>query len=165
MALGSFPSSTWERGEKTMRGTRHQTQWSGQFGVAHEMTRRGYLVAFTMGNAPTVDLLCKSPNEQDFSVQVKSLRSKTYFIYQESLLAPNPNLYIVFVLVPEAPLEPAEYFVLNNAQFLSIDKEEKARLKEAEKVRGKPYAAFSPGINYTTLNRDEFRNAWHNLPS
>jgi hypothetical protein len=118
-----------------------------------------------MGNAPTVDLLCKSPNEQDFSVQVKSLRSKTYFIYQESLLAPNPNLYIVFVLVPEAPSGPAGNFVLNNAQFLSLVKEENARLKEAERVRGKPYAAFSPGINYATLNRDEFRNAWHNLPS
>jgi hypothetical protein len=147
-----------------MQGTRHQTQWSGQFGVAHEMARRGYLVAFTMGNAPTVDLICISPNKQEFSVQVKSLRSKTYFIYQESLLSPEPNLYIVFVLVPEAPLKPAEYFVLNNTQFLSIVKEENERLKEAEKVRGKPYAAFSPGINYTTLNRDEFRNAWHNLP-
>lgn len=62
-------------------------------------------------------------------------------------------------------MEPAAYFVLNNAQFLSIAKEEKARLKEAEEARGKPYAAFSPGIGYTTLNRDEFRNAWNNLPS
>jgi len=118
-----------------------------------------------MGNAPTVDLICISPNKQKFSVQVKSLRSKTYFIYQKSLLAPNLDLYIIFVLVPEAPLEPAEYFVLNNTQFLSIVEEENNRLKEAEKVRGKPYADFSPGIIYRTLNREEFRNAWHNLPS
>lgn len=143
---------------------RHQTQWAGQFGVAHEMTRRGYLVAFTMGNAPTVDLLCKSPKGQDFSVQVKSLRSKTYFCYQESLLAPKPDLCIVFILIPEALLQPPEYFVLNNPQFLSIVKEEDARLKEAEIKRGKPYAKFSPGISYHTLSRNEFRNAWHNLP-
>ncbi|RJR36087.1 MAG: hypothetical protein C4567_14100 [Deltaproteobacteria bacterium] len=148
-----------------MRGRRHQTQWAGQFGVAHEMTRRGYLVAFTMGNAPNADLLCKSPKEQEFSLQVKSLRSKTYYLYQESLLDPNSDLYFVFVLVPEALLKPSEYFVLNSAQFQSIVKEENTMMKKAEKERGKPYAKFSPGISYRTLNRDEFRNAWHNLPS
>jgi hypothetical protein len=148
-----------------MRGTRHQTQWSGQFGVAHEMTRRGYLVAFTMGNAPTVDLLCISPKKQEFSVQVKSLRSKTFFLYQKSLRTPKPNLYFVFVLIPETPSQPSEYFVLNNAQFQRIDKEEDARFKKIETERGRPYAKFSPGISYGTLNRDEFRNAWHNLPS
>lgn len=55
-----------------MKGDRFQTQWSGQFGVAHEMTRRGYLVSFTMGNAPAIDLLCRSPKDQDFSLQVKT---------------------------------------------------------------------------------------------
>ena len=148
-----------------MPSRRQQTQWAGQFGVAHEMTRRGYFVAFTTGNAPALNLLCKSPKGSEFSVRVKALRSKTYFIYQESLLAPNPDLYIVFVLVPEDPLERAEYFVLNNAQFLSIVKEENKRLKEAEKERGRPYAHFGPGITYRTLNRKEFLNAWDNLPS
>jgi hypothetical protein len=128
------------------------------------MTRRGYFVAFTTGNAPSVDLLCKSPKGNEFSVQVKALRFKTYFIYQESLLAPNPDLYIVFVLVPEDPLERAEYFVLNHAQFLRIVKEENERQEEAETERGRPYAHFAPGINYRTLNRKEFLNAWDNLP-
>ena len=148
-----------------MRGRRHQTQWAGQIGVAHEMTRRGYLVAFTMGNAPSVDLLCQSPKGQVFPVQVKSLKSKNYFLYQESLRDCNPDLCFVFVLVPETPSQPPEYFVLNNAQFQRIDKEEEARFKKIETERGRPYAKFSPGISYGTLNRDEFRNAWHNLPS
>jgi hypothetical protein len=111
------------------------------------------------------DLLCESPNGQFFAVQVKSLRSKTYFLYQKSLLVPNPDLCFVFVLIPEAPSQPPEYFVLNNAQFLRIVKEEDARTKEAEKKRGQPYAEFSPGIIYHTLNSDEYHNAWHNLPA
>ena len=146
------------------QGKSHQTQWAGQFGAAHELTRRGYTVAFTMGNTPNTDLLCKSPKGYAFSTQVKSLSSKTYFLYQESFLTPNPNLYFIFVLVPENIDQSLEYFVLNNEHFLRIVKEENQRLKEEERKRGKPYAKFSPGIIYHTLNRDEFRNAWYNLP-
>ena len=80
------------------QGKSHQTQWAGQFGAAHEMTRRGYTIAFTMGNTPNTDLLCKSPKGYAFSIQVKSLSSKTYFLYQESFLTSNPNLYYIFVL-------------------------------------------------------------------
>ncbi|HOK25417.1 MAG TPA: hypothetical protein P5320_02055 [Bacteroidales bacterium] len=147
----------------------HQTQWAEQFDVAHEMTRRGYLVAFTMGNAPTTDLLCKSPHGIEFSVQVKSLRSKNYFLYQDSLINTSSNLFFVFVLVPTTigfnNLNPPEYFVLNKQQFLKVVEEENYRLKEEEKRRGRPFAKFSPGINYRTINKDEFRNAWHNLPA
>ena len=152
-----------------MRGKGHQTQWAGQFGVAHEMTRRGYLVTFTMGNAPTADLLCKSPQGREFSVQVKSLKSKNYFLYQESLLTTNSNLCLVFVLVPDVVADndpqPPEYFILNKEQFLRVVEEEKKRLKAEVRKRGCPFAAFSPGIIYHTLNKDEFRNAWCNLPA
>ncbi len=146
----------------------HQTQWAGQFGVAHEMTRRGYLVTLTMGNAPTTDLLCKSPQGVEFSVQVKSLRSKNYFLYQNSLLNTSSNLFFVFVFVPTTigfnNLNPPEYFVLNKQQFLKAVEEEKNRAIEEEKKRGRPFAKFSPGINYKTINKDEYRNAWQNLP-
>jgi len=152
-----------------MKSTGHQTQWAGQFGVAHEMTRRGYLVTFTIGNAPTTDLLCKSPQGIEFSVQVKSLKSKNYFLYQESLLTTNSNLYFVFVLVPDVIAgndpQPPVYFVLNKKQFLKIVKEENIRQKAEEEKRGQPFAVFSPGIIFHTLNKDEFRNAWHNLPT
>jgi len=151
-----------------MKRTGNLTQWAGQFGVAHELARRGYLVSFTLGNAPIVDLLCISPKGHEFSLQVKSLKSKTYFLYQKSLLIENPNLYFVFVLIPQIVDEdqvlPPEYFVLNNRQFQMIVGEENQRMKEEEIRRGRPYADFAPGIIYRTLNKIEFRNAWHNLP-
>ena len=147
-----------------MTGGKHQTQWAGQFGVAHELTRRGYLVTFTMGNAPTTDLLCKSPQGRTFAVQVKSLKSKNYFLYQESLLTPNPDLCVIFALVPDDLTQAPQYFVLNNGQFLAVVEEENGRTKQREKERGRPYKPYSPGIIYRTLNRDEFRGAWHNLP-
>jgi len=147
--------------------TNYQTQWAGQFGTAHELTRRGHLVTFTTGNAPRTDLLCQSPKGVLFSVQVKSLSSKTYFLYQEALLQPNPNLFLVFVLVPAFRSEPPplpEYFVLNHEQFLQVVEEQARVGKAAEKRRGKPYAEFSPGINYPVLAGFKFRDAWGILP-
>jgi hypothetical protein len=147
-------------------GKHYKTQWTGQYGVAHELARRGYLVTFTTGNAPSADLFCQSPEGHLFSVQVKSLSSKTFFLYQQSLVKPNPSLFFVFVFIPSNPEVPIEYYVLTNEEFLKLTKKENERLKEAEKARGKPYASFSPGIAYRTLNaHSEFLGAWSNLPA
>ena len=143
----------------------YQTQWAGQFGVAHELVRRGYLVTFTTGNAPFDDLLCLSPSGVAFSVQVKSLSSKTFFLYQERLLEPKTTRFFVFVLVPLACSKPPEYFVLTDEQFIRLDEEAKQLVREREKKRGGPYKPFSPGIHYSTFARHhDFRNAWDNLP-
>ena len=143
----------------------YQTQWAGQFGVAHELVRRRYLVTFTTGNAPYDDLLCLSPSGVAFSVQVKSLGSVNYFLYQESLLEPKPTCFFVFVLVPWDCSKPPEYFVMNNEQFIRLEAAEKQRQRELEKKRGKPFAKFSLGILYSTIAGHDFRNAWGNLPA
>ena len=111
----------------------YQTQWAGQFGVAHELTRRGYLVTFTTGNAPGDDLLCQSPSGVAFSIQVKSLSSKTYFLYQKSL-EENPlrTRFFVFVFIPRDLSSEPQYFVLNSEQFLRLVEEQKQVAKEAE---------------------------------
>ena len=146
------------------RRKNYQTQWAGQFGVAHELSRRGYLVTFTTGNAPTADLLCRSPRGASFSVEVKSLSSKTYFLFREGLLRPNDNQYVIFVLVPAHLEEKPEYHVLTNAQFRLLVEKQARITKEMEKDRGKPYAAFTKGISYPLLAEQNFRGAWDNLP-
>jgi hypothetical protein len=142
----------------------YQTQWAGQFGVAHELVRRGYLVTFTTGNAPGDDLLCLSPSSVAFSIQVKSLSFKGYFLYQKSLLQSPPTRFFVFVLVPTDCSKLPEYFVLNNIQFARLVEEQEQLLQELEKKRGVPFKKFAPGINYPTVARHDFRNAWGNLP-
>jgi len=147
------------------KGKKHHTQWAGQFGAAHELAKRGYLIAFTSGNAPGTDLLCQSPDGTSFSLEVKTLSSKTYYLCQDHLQQPNPSRHFVFVLLPSSLLERPEYYVLNNRQFLEIVEEQKQLTKASETKRGKPYADFSFGINYRTLSRNEFRDAWEkNLP-
>ncbi|WP_028321719.1 hypothetical protein [Desulfatiglans anilini] len=143
---------------------KYKTQWSGQFGVAHELTRRGYLVTFTIGNAPAADLLCESPSGKVFSVQVKSLSSKTYFLYQSALVEPDASRFFVFVLIPDAVDQRPEYFVLDNQQFRQVVTEQEQVSRELEEKRGKPYGKFSPGINYKILARHDFLDAWGNIP-
>lgn len=141
----------------------YKTQWAGQFGVAHELTRRGYLVAFTTGNAPRVDLLCQSPSRVPFSVQVKSLSSKTVFLFQKSLLEARPECFLVFVHVPDAIKKPAEYFVLTNEQFRRVAEEEEQHAMEDEKKGGGTWTM--PGITYRRLaGHPELRDAWASLP-
>ena len=142
----------------------HQTQWAGQFGVAHELVRRGYLVTFTTGNARDDDLLCLSPSGDAFSVQVKSLSSKTFFPCQGNLLEPNRTRFFVFVVVPPDYSEPPEYFVLTNEQFIRLDKEQKQYVVELEEKLGKRRNNRWPGIKYSILARHNFRTAWDSLP-
>jgi hypothetical protein len=61
------------------RRSSHRTQWASQFAVASELCKRGYEVAFTMGNHPSVDLLVNSPNQVAFSVDVKGLYKKNFW--------------------------------------------------------------------------------------
>lgn len=70
---------------KAAQAGKHLTQWTGQFGVAHEMSRRGYVVAHTIGNTPGADLFCQSPTGKQFPVEVKTATTRTY-VLPEALL-------------------------------------------------------------------------------
>lgn len=121
-------------------------------------------MTFTTGNAPITDLLCQSPGGVPFSVEVKSLSSKTCFLYHASLLDPKPGRFLVFVLLPSSLTERPEYFVLKHEQFQQVVEEQDRRTKEAGKKREKPYAPFPPGVSYSVLKESNFRDAWDNLP-
>src|SRR5437879_5364985 len=94
------------------RHSGHQTQWAAQFAVASELCRRGYEVAFTMGNHPSVDLMVYSPEHVAFAVDVKGLYKRNFWPVQEK--EPRNDLFYVFVLVPSGV--PVRFFVLTQDQ-------------------------------------------------
>lgn len=144
---------------------RYTTQWIGQFAVASELTRRNYLVSLTHGNAPIRDMLCQSPNGANFTIQVKSLTTKTYFPFQDNLINNKfSDLYLFFVYIPEDLSQSLEYFILSYDKFLAIWKEEQKKWAEKEKLRAKPYAKWSNGIQYKTLLKSSAKNDWSALP-
>ena len=60
------------------QATRYKTQWATQFYAAAELTRRGYLVSLTFGNAAVSDLHVQSPDGVLFTVDVKGQSSRNF---------------------------------------------------------------------------------------
>lgn len=100
------------------RATAHTAQ-AAAMAVSAELARRGYDVAFTLGNTPKVDLLCNVPDGDMFKVQVKGLTIANGFIVRKSFFdeSRDHNLFLVVVLVPPTPEAddvPFRFFVLSH---------------------------------------------------
>lgn len=98
------------------RGKRYFTQWAAQFFAAAELTRRGYLVSMTFGNAPDVDLFARGPQGSHFDVDVKGLSSHNFWLLQERVS--RADLYYILVHVPKAPDRPS-FFVLTSGEAMT----------------------------------------------
>lgn len=145
---------------KRARGKSHFTQWAGQFGMAAELTRRGYLVGLTLGNTPDTDLFCQHIDSRDsFALQVKSLSSKTYFLIG-SFTAGSADDLFGLVFVPPVPGQPLEFYIATRDELRSAAasyKPTRRRLPE-----GQPYRSFADGIAYRSVA--PFRDRWDRLP-
>lgn len=136
------------------KNTRYQTQWSAQFFAAAELTRRGYLVSLTFGNAPISDLLIRSPNGAQFTVDVKGQSNKNFWLIQRR--EQNPNHYFILVYLPKN-LDNPRYFVLSSNELMKRREE----YRETVLHKGR-YRDDLGGINWSTAF--DYENRWNNLP-
>jgi hypothetical protein len=91
------------------------TALAGEFFVAAELLRRGLQVSMTFGNAKAIDLIAYDPETlRTFTVQVKALRAKNYFLIDGNKI--NGKHHYVFVLLNTPPAAP-EYFIVPGAEF------------------------------------------------
>ena len=146
---------------KRQKVKNYLTQWAGQYAVAAELTRRGYLVAFTLGNAIVFDLLCQpTSGGAAFGIQVKSLGSKGYFPISD-LDCGEPSDYLILVYVPPRIEMPLEFYIATRAEYQQTAASyvpPRRRLPE-----GQPYATFSPGVQYQAIGA--YKDRWNVLPS
>jgi hypothetical protein len=134
---------------------KYQTQWASQFYVAAELTRRGYLVSLTLGNAPVADLLVVSPERYHFMVDVKGQSTRNFWLIQRR--EPREDLYFVLVYLPRDK-EPPRFFVLRSTELMNRREEYR---KHIESTGGK-YKDEMGGINWTTAF--EYEDRWDILP-
>ena len=134
---------------------RYRTQWTSQFYVAAELTRKGYMVALTLGNAPTTDLMVVSPSGKQFKVQVKGLSSKNFWLIKKRQ---ENDLYYVFVYLPKDS-KPPKFFIMNSKEVANKIEEHKKFVEP----RGKIYKKFDEGFNWSTVLEHE--NKWDKLPT
>lgn len=139
--------------------SRHHTGWAGALGVASELSRRGYDAAITLGNTPSLDLICSSPGQTRFTVQVKTVTSKTWVRIRKTMLEldPQPDLFFAIVFIPEDSAMPLEYYILTNHEVY-----ETYRRQRKTKLDGQPYRPGFEGIGWRDVKSHAAR--WDKLP-
>ena len=139
----------------------HLTQWAAQFAVASELCKRGYLVALTLGNHPSVDLMIRSPEGESFEIDVKGVYKKNFFLLTRK--GTRKDLFYVLAYVPEN--EPNEFFILkqedaNGEVQNDIDR---ARARQIAKGKTGENAGVMPGISWKAAQA--YRGRWRDLPA
>jgi hypothetical protein len=130
-----------------------RTQWAAQFAVASELCKRGYEVAFTMGNAtPLADLMVVSPKiKRNFLIDVKGLyRPNPWIIKKKDA---RDDFYYVLAFVPDEGHN--RFFILSQADVNQYIRDELDRLR-------RPDDYSMTGITWQQAEHHE--NDWGALP-
>jgi hypothetical protein len=146
-----------------MNGKKYSTQWAAQFRVASDLSRRGYRVSLTLGNAESTDLSVRSPEGRLFDLEVKGLARNNFWLVRER--KPREDLFFVFALVPRATavhasdLEPARFVVASSRQVMAKIE----ALRKRTESQGKPWPSSGSGLKWGDAL--EFENRWDVLPA
>ena len=135
---------------------RYQTQWSAQFYTAAELTRRGYLVSMTLGNAPVTDLLVISPKGTHFQIDVKGQVNKSYWLIGRRNKA-QKDLFYILVYIPKGNSCP-EFSILRSSTIMKL----KNKHRQKRKSEGKLYNENMGGIDWKAPNK--YKSKWNILP-
>jgi hypothetical protein len=134
---------------------RYKTQWAAQFYVAAELTRRGYLVSLTLGNAPIVDILSVSPSGRQFMIDVKGQGTKNFWLLKRR--ESREDLFYVLVYIPPDFTRP-DFFIMESIEVMTLWDEYRDKLLS----RGKTFKESFLGINWSTPF--PFKDKWDKLP-
>jgi hypothetical protein len=136
-----------EEGETLNKNTSHL---AGEFLVAGELSRRGYPVSITFGNAKSVDIYADVHNGT-IRVDAKAGRGKTNFPLEEKSVKEQVFYIFVYLQTPNKMEEnvPPEYFIVPGKDIIS------KKLIYGWRTRH--------GIKYSTLKK-EYKDRWDLLP-
>jgi len=130
-------------------GKTNRTQWTAQFLVAAELSRRGYTVSFTLGNTPGVDLVVtRLTSGAQFLVDVKGQASYNTWLVELEGKPTVESLYYTLVFTGKRR-EADRFFVLSQAEARYLRDEHKrvrggkGALDRTGRFRGFPFNAPS----------------------
>lgn len=98
---------------------------SGEYFVAAELSRRGYIASITLRNTKGVDILCSNDDvSRQFGIQVKTNRrsNREWVLNSKSEDYFADNLFYVFVNLHGTAKAP-EYFIVPSAEVAKYVKE------------------------------------------
>jgi hypothetical protein len=127
--------------------SKNTSHLAGEFLVAGELSRRGYAVSITMGNAKSVDIYADT-RDGVIKVDAKAGRAKGNWPITKTGV--NRDAYYIFVYLQKSYNKTPEYFVISGIDIIAKDFIKSWQTRQ--------------GIPYSTLNEGGYREAWNNLP-
>lgn len=105
--------------EENQRGTYNITGVAGEYFVAAELSRRGWIVTITLKNTPNIDIIATTRDGlRTLNIQVKtrSIRNRQGWILTKGIetLVSNNNFYIAFVDLTGINEKPDYYLIPKN---------------------------------------------------
>jgi len=142
------------------------------FFAAGELTRRGYLVTITHGNAKFVDLLVQGPGEESFSVDVKGMSAHNWIpVKKPDTINGYPHLEQYYILVYAAQnLEDDEvprYFIMSSREMydeIIKGEEEATRINKNRLTEGKTELKEWAKNGIAFKQAEKYKNMWKTLP-
>ncbi len=132
---------------------------AGEFLVAGELSRRGYPVSITMGNAKAIDIYATAQNAVTIRVDVKASRYKTSWPVGRV----EESLYYIFVSLQTedetSKNAPPEYFIISGKEIL-----DKKLLTEWENMSGIKYTALNTKTTRDDKEGWDYKERWDKLP-
>ncbi len=132
---------------------------AGEFLVAGELSRRGYPVAITMGNAKAIDIYATAQNEVTIRVDVKASRYKTSWPVGRV----EESLYYIFVSLQTedetSKNAPPGYFIISGKEIL-----DKKLLTEWKNMSGIKYTALNTKTTRDDKEGWDYKERWDKLP-
>jgi len=101
------------------RTTYNITGLAGEYFVAAELSRRGWIAALTLKNTPDIDVIAATPDgRRSINIQVKtrSIKNRKGWILNKKIetLVPGKNSYIAFVDLKGIEQRPDFYLIPRN---------------------------------------------------
>ena len=127
--------------------SKNTSHLAGEFLVAGELSRRGYQVSITMGNAKSVDIYADT-RERVIKVNAKAGRAKGNWPIASSSV--DQDVYYIFVYLQTTNEKAPEYFIISGKEIIAEN------LIKTWKTR--------QGITYSSLSRGGYKEAWGKLP-
>jgi len=140
------------------RRSPHRTQWAAQFAVASELCKRGYQVALTLGNHPTIDLMVVSPKGAPFQVDVKGQYRDNFWPVRPKVR--RDGLFYVLAFVPDG--KPNQFFILTQREVTEDIKRNTEKWIERDPSRANREDPM-PGVSGDFARQHEDR--WDKLPA
>lgn len=138
------------------------TQWAGQFYVAAELTKRGYIIGFTLGNAQETDILVHSPNDNNFSVEVKSMKKGNFWMYRKREV--KDNQYYIFTIIGDIDESP-EFYILSSKEAMAEYDHYYKHIEDLRKKKGVPLNPKDNRWGAKSTDIKKYKDEWNKLPN